>query len=279
MTTASGKTIRLSRILGPDGNAVIIAPVHNSTSVDPYPGQVDVPAVAEEAVNAGATGVVLTKGSITSCAPTWHGHAGVLHYIFSYTPLGPNPIKQVQIGTVEESLRLGADAVCVFVGLATDDDAAVIEHLGRIGVECDRLGMPFVCEAEFPGFYDSMEESLERYGLRYLKYVARLCGELGADVVSTNWPGDPEMFAEIVDYARIPVLINGGPQVEEGEFLSRLQAARDAGGRGCLVGRNFSETGHLTQTVRSAAEIFRAGHADTSAAASPSTAAGASVGS
>ena len=259
MSTGTGKTMRMSRIFDPNGNAVIFAPVHNSTSVDPFQGQLDVPAVVTEAAQAGATAMNLTKGSIRDCAPTWIGGVGALHYTFSYTPFGPDPIRQVEVGSVEESLRLGADGVCMFVGLATDHDYEVTKAIGRVADECDKHGLVFVCEAEFPGFYDSMEDSLERYGLRYLKYTARLCAELGADIVTSNWPGHVDQFAELVEYAKIPVLINGGPQVGELEFLERLQAAREAGGRGCLVGRNFSETGHLDKTVRASSLILREG--------------------
>ena len=259
MSAGTGKTVRMSRIFDEGGNAVIFAPVHNSTSVDPFEGQLDVPAVVTEAVRAGATAMNLTKGSIRDCAPNWIGGAGILHYNYSYTPLGPDPIRQVEVGSVEESLRLGADGVCMFVGLATAHDHEVIAAIGRIADECDKNGLVFVCEAEFPGFYDSMEESLEKFGLRYLKYTARLCAELGADVVTSNWPGSAEQFAEIVDYAKVPVLVNGGPQVSELEFLLRLQGAREAGGRGCLVGRNFSETGHLDKTVRASSLILREG--------------------
>jgi len=253
--------MRMSRIFDRNGNAVIFAPVHNSTSVDPFIGQLDVPAVVTEAAHAGATAMNLTKGSIRACAPSWISGIGVLHYTFSYTPLGRDPIRQIEVGTVEESLRLGADGVCMFVGLATENDDKVVSAIGRIGDECDRHGLVFVCEAEFPGFYDSMDKSIETYGLRYLKYTARLCSELGADIVTSNWPGRAEEFAEIVDYAKIPVLINGGPQVDESEFLKRLEAAREAGARGCLVGRNFSEAGHLGKTVRAACLILREGRA------------------
>jgi len=167
MSAGTGKTMRMSRIFDANGNAVIFAPVHNSTSVDPFKGQLDVPAVVTEAGLAGATAMNLTKGSIRDCAPTWIGGIGALHYTFSYTPLGPDPIRQVEVGTVEESLRLGADGVCLFVGLATANDYEVISAIGRIADECDRHGLVFVCEAEFPGFYDSMEKSLEHHGLRY----------------------------------------------------------------------------------------------------------------
>lgn len=266
MAAGTGKTLRMSRIFDENGNAVIFAPVHNSTSIDPFEGQLDVPAVVTEAARAGATAMNLTKGSLRDCAPSWIGGVGALHYNFSYTPFGPDPIRQVEVGTVEESLRLGADGVCMFVGLSTDNDYEVTRAIGRLADECDREGLVFVCEAEFPGFYDSMDESMERFGLRYLKYTARLCAELGADVVTSNWPGHADQFAEIVDYAKVPVLINGGPQVGEREFLDRLESAREAGGRGCLVGRNFSETGHLGKTVRAASLILREGRTAADAA-------------
>ena len=42
MAINTGKTIRLRRIFDENGKAVIFAPVHNLTSPNPYPGQIDV---------------------------------------------------------------------------------------------------------------------------------------------------------------------------------------------------------------------------------------------
>jgi fructose-bisphosphate aldolase/2-amino-3,7-dideoxy-D-threo-hept-6-ulosonate synthase len=190
-------------------------------------------------------------------ASKWHGQIGILNYIFTYAALSPKPIQQILISNVEESARIGADGVCFFVGLATEDDDRVIELLGKVGDECDRHGLVFICEAEFPGFYGSMEENIEKYGIKYLKFTGRLCAELGADAISTNWPGTVEQFAELVEYVKIPVMVNGGPKMPEGDFLKMIEGAVRGGASGCLVGRNFSEARSIEKMVRAASMIIK----------------------
>ena len=56
--------------------------------------------------------------------------------------------------------------------------------------------MPFIAEAEFPTTYATVEELKQQYGFEYLRRNVRLCAELGADIVKTNWPGDRESFAQ-----------------------------------------------------------------------------------
>jgi len=253
----TGKTVRLQRIFDENGRAVIFAPVHNMTSVEPFPGQVDVLKCVEESVAGGATAQVMSKGFLRICAPYWKSHVGILNYIFTYAALSPKPIQQVLVTSVEESARIGADGVCFFVGLSTDDDAEVIKLLGKIGGECDKHGMVFACEAEFPGFYDSMSESIKKHGLKYLKFTGRLCAELGADFISTNWTGSIEEFTELVDYVKIPVLINGGPKMPEEDFLKMIEDSIKGGGKGCLVGRNFSEAKSIEKITRAASMIIR----------------------
>lgn len=259
-TPATGKTIRLRRIFDANGKAVIFAPVHNMTSMDPFPGQVDVQAASRDAAAGGVTAQVMSKGFLRACAPWWDRSVGILNYLFAYAAASPNPIRQIQISSVKESARIGADGVCVFVGLSTDDDVAVIKDLGRIGNECDKLGMAFVCEAEFPGFYEPVTDHLQTHGLRYLKFVGRLCAELGADAISTNWPGSADEFGEIVEYVKVPVLLNGGPKMPQPEFLTMLEGSVRVGGQGCLVGRNFSEGGSIAASIKAAALIVRESH-------------------
>lgn len=254
---STGKTIRMKRIFDESNKAVIFASVHNMTSVDPFPGQIDPAKSIEQSVKGGATAQVVSKGFLKMGASIWNGKVGILNYLFTYAALSPRPIQQILISSVEESVRIGADGVCFFVGLATEDDAKVIELLGKVGNECDNQGLVFICEAEFPGFYGSMKQSLNKYGLKYLKFTTRLCAELGADAISTNWPGSTEEFAEIVDYAKVPLLINGGPKMPEKDFLSMVEGATKAGAKGCLVGRNFSETKSIEKIVRAASMIIK----------------------
>ena len=255
----TGKTIRLKRIFDENGKAVITAPVHNMTSVDSFPGQIDVCKSIAESVAGGATAQVISKGFLKKCAPGWNGSIGILNYMFTYAALSPKPIQQVAITTVEETLRLGADGICFFVGLATEDDPYVIEMIGKISEECDKYGLVLVCEAEFPGFYGSMQKNLEKYGFKYLKFTGRLCSELGADLISTNWPGSIEKFKELVDYVKIPVLINGGPKIAEKDFLKMVKDSVKGGSSGCLVGRNLTEAKSTQKLTKATSMIIREG--------------------
>ncbi len=89
----TGKTIRLKRILDENGKAVIFAPVHNMTSVEPFPGQIDVTKSISQSVKGGATAEVISKGFLKMSASSWHGNIGILNYIFTYASLSPKPIR------------------------------------------------------------------------------------------------------------------------------------------------------------------------------------------
>ena len=68
----------------------------------------------------------------------------------------------------------------------------------------------------------------------------RLCAELGADVIKTNWPGTEDEFAQLVEAATgLPVVLAGGSRITDEELLTRQEAAMRAGAVGCSVGRNI----------------------------------------
>src|SRR2546428_9522458 len=146
----------------------------------------------------------------------------------------------VQVAEVEEAARLGADAVVLFTALGGDGEPGMIRTLAGVGRECASLGMPLIAEAEFPTTYASVEELSAQYGFEYLRRTARFCAELGADIVKTNWPGDVESFAKLVEAtAGIPVVLAGGSRLEDRELLWRMEQAMAAGAIGCSVGRNI----------------------------------------
>jgi DhnA family fructose-bisphosphate aldolase class Ia len=100
--------------------------------------------------------------------------------------------------------------------------------------------MPFIAEAEFPTTYASVEELAAQYGFDYIRRNVRLCAELGADIVKTNWPGDEEQFGRLVEATNgVPVVLAGGSRLEDAELLRRMELAIAAGAIGCSVGRNI----------------------------------------
>ena len=57
----------------------------------------------------------------------------------------------------------------------------------------------------------------------------------------------------MVEYAQVPLLINGGSVASEEQFLKKVEQSLEAGGSGILGGRNFSEEDcvkKITATVK-----------------------------
>ncbi len=240
MSAAIGKKMRLKRVIDPHGVSVICALDHGMTSpvfLDPL---ADIEARARETIAGGANVIMMSKGMIHQAYPAFSPTTSLaLLLSASASPDGDRP-RIVQIAEVEEAARIGADAVVLFTALGGDTEDAMLTTLAGVGRECATLGIPFIAEAEFPTTYASVESLKQQYGFEYLRRNVRLCGELGADIVKTNWPGDEESFGRLIEAANgIPVVLAGGSRLEDDELLERMQMAMAAGAIGCSVGRNI----------------------------------------
>jgi fructose-bisphosphate aldolase/2-amino-3,7-dideoxy-D-threo-hept-6-ulosonate synthase len=240
VTTQVGKSMRMKRVIDSAGVSVICALDHGMTSPTFLEPLADIEARTEEAVAGGANVIMMSKGMIRAAHPAFSSTTSLaLLLSASATPEEGRPTV-VQIADVEEALVLGADAVVLFTALGGDDEAGMLEILSSVGRECAALGMPFIAEAEFPTTYASVEELAAQYGFAYLQRNVRLCAELGADIVKTNWPGDPDQFRQLVEAANgISMVLAGGSRLEDGELLARMEQAMSAGAVGCSVGRNI----------------------------------------
>jgi fructose-bisphosphate aldolase/2-amino-3,7-dideoxy-D-threo-hept-6-ulosonate synthase len=240
VTTGIGKTMRLKRVIDPAGVSVICALDHGMTSPTFLEPLADIQARTEEAVAGGANVIMMSKGMIRIAAEAFSPATSLaLLLSASGNPEGGRP-RIVQIAEVDEACRLGADAVVLFTALGGDSEPEMIRILSAVGRECAALGMPFIAEAEFPTTYASVEDLAEQYGFEYLRRNVRLCAELGADIVKTNWPGEPGGFAKLVEAANgIPMVLAGGSRLEDLELLQRMEWAVEGGAIGCSVGRNI----------------------------------------
>jgi DhnA family fructose-bisphosphate aldolase class Ia len=240
MTAAVGKAMRLKRVIDPKGVSVICALDHGMTSPTFLEPLSDIAARTAEAVRGGANVIMMSRGMTRIAEPAFSPATSLaLLLSASANPEGTRPAV-VQVAEVEEAARLGADAVVLFTALGGDGEPGMIRTLAGVGRECASLGMPFIAEAEFPTTYASVEELTEQYGFEYLQRNVRLCAELGADIVKTNWPGGADAFRRLVEAANgIPVVLAGGSRLKDHQLLGRMEAAMAAGAIGCSVGRNI----------------------------------------
>jgi fructose-bisphosphate aldolase/2-amino-3,7-dideoxy-D-threo-hept-6-ulosonate synthase len=218
----------------------------------------DVATRTAEAVRGGANVIMMSRGMTRIAEPAFSPTTSLaLLLSASANPDGTRPAV-VQVAEVEEAARLGADAVVLFTALGGDSEPGMIRTLAGVGRECALLGIPLIAEAEFPTTYAAVEELTEQYGFEYLRRNVRLCAELGADIVKTNWPGGADAFGRLVEAANgIPVVLAGGSRLEDRELLRRMEAAMAAGAIGCSVGRNIFMHASPEAITRALSRVIR----------------------
>jgi DhnA family fructose-bisphosphate aldolase class Ia len=258
MTAGVGKSMRLKRVIDPKGVSVICALDHGMTSPTFLEPLSDVATRTAEAVRGGANVIMMSRGMTRIAEPAFSPTTSLaLLLSASANPDGTRPAV-VQVAEVEEAARLGADAVVLFTALGGDSEPGMIRTLAGVGRECASLGIPLIAEAEFPTTYAAVEELTEQYGFEYLRRNVRLCAELGADIVKTNWPGGADAFGRLVEAANgIPVVLAGGSRLEDRELLRRMEEAMAAGAIGCSVGRNIFMHASPEAITRALSRVIR----------------------
>lgn len=235
-----GKKIRMKRLVEEDsGTSLIFAIDHGLTSPNYFPELDKTKEKTEEAIKGGAHVVMLNMGFAQKVVEVFTPKTSLALMVNSSAPRSPKTPIVTPISTVETALRLGADAVVVFSALQSKNDTNMISFLAKIGEDCDRLGMPFIAEAEYPTTYESLTDLSDQYGVDYLFYNTRVCAELGADIIKINWTGDRKSWGKIVRAAYVPVVLAGGSKLKDFELLKRFEFAIAGGAIGCSVGRNI----------------------------------------
>jgi DhnA family fructose-bisphosphate aldolase class Ia len=255
---STGKSLRLKRLIDAHGVALICALDHGMTSPRFLEPLADIAQRTREAIAGGANAIMIGKGMLRIASGAFASDTAVCVMLSaSSRPQNERP-DIVVIAEVEEALRLGADAVVLYVSLEGDDEPTMLAALAEAGRECDRLGLPLIAEAEFPTTYASVEGLASEYGVAYLERNVRMCAELGADLIKTNWPGSEEEFARLVAAANgLPVVHAGGSRISDAELLERQEAAMRAGAIGCSVGRNIFMHPHPEAMARALAVVIR----------------------
>jgi len=258
MSSITGKKIRLNRLIQADTNTCLVCAIdHGMTSPQFLDGLYDTEARVREAIAGGANVLMLGRGTAKKFCHLFRRDTSLALMLTASAAGRPSGAQITPIGSVEEALRIGADAVVVYVALAGDNEPEAITYLSEIGEACELLGMPFIAEAEYPNAYQSLQTMQGDLGAEYLKRNARLCAEMGADIVKVNWSGDQKSFGEIVRACDRPVVLAGGSLISDKELLMRMQQVRDVGAIGCSVGRNIFQHKKPEAITAAISRIFR----------------------
>ena len=243
----SGKTRRLRRIMQQD-NRTVIVPMDHGVTIGPIQGITNMQEIATKLVKGKADAILVHKG-IAKRIDT--GQAGLIVMLSGMSNLSPNLNAKVQVCSVQEAIRIGADAISVHVNVGAQDEDKMLQNLGKVSEECDLFGLPLLAMMYPRGPKIQNEHSPE-----VVAHAARIGAELGADIIKTNYTGDIETFKTVVEGCPVPVVIAGGPKCKSNqEVLQTTFDSLKAGAAGLSIGRNVFQCENPTQILKALSAI------------------------
>lgn len=260
-----GKKARLHRMLytfGPGNGTLMFLPIdqgieHGPRDFFPNPASKDPEYQFKLAADAGYSAIACQIGFATKYYPDYAGRVPLLLKLNGKTdiPSSDEAFSAVN-ASVEDAVRLGADAVgyTLYVGSPRQDED--LRQLGEVREECDRYGMPLVIWS-YPRGRD-IEAKGGQTSFYAIDYAARMAMEMGADIVKINMPKivaekeamTPAPYPELdIDQAeairhcvesagRSLVVLSGGSKISDDQLLAQTKLVMDAGGSGVIYGRN-----------------------------------------
>lgn len=286
-----GKRTRLHRLLyeyGPANGTLLLLPIdhgieHGPIDFFPNPPSADPDYYCRLAKEGGYSGIVFHIGLAKKYMRDYAGEVPLILKVNGKTNVPPDnrPIS-AQDSTVEDAVRLGADAVgyTLYVGSPRQDEDFI--QFMRIRSECDRYGLPLIVWSYPRG--EAIEGRGGRGSIYAVDYAARLANELGADVVKLNVPkfrdpqneDSPEPYRKLYEewktldeeeaYRRAVekvvasagktlVLFSGGSKISDEDLLRKARISMEAGATGLIFGRNmwqrpYEEGLRITEQVK-----------------------------
>ncbi len=229
-----GKRIRLERIVDRNSGRSVVVPMDHGVTVGPIYGLTDMKQAVNAIAEGGANAVLVHKGIVIAGHRGYGKDIGLILHLSASTMLGPDPLDKVMVATVEEAIKMGADAVSMHVNVGAETEAGMLEALGETAMVCEEWGMPLLAM-----MYPRGEKVKSEHDVEMVKHVARVGAELGADVIKTNYTGDPDTFKDVIDSCPVPVIIAGGPKTDTDEdVLKMVEDAISVGAAGVSIGRN-----------------------------------------
>ncbi len=262
---SSGKRARLRRLLyehGPGGGTLLVLPIDQGLEHGPVdffanPAALDPRYQFELARDGNFSAIAVHVGLAEKYFHEFAGQVPLILKLNGKTAIPSDAAAFSPLtGTVEDAVRLGADAVgyTVYVGSPSQDRD--FRQFLEVRRDAERFGMPVIVWAYPRG--EAVAQKGGRDSPYAVEYAARVALELGADVVKVNAPVPSEKDAQspapystlkptpadalrrVVESAgRAFVLVSGGEKVADPELLAKVRGALDAGATGIIFGRNL----------------------------------------
>jgi DhnA family fructose-bisphosphate aldolase class Ia len=242
-------TRRLSHIFRSNGCALIVAFDHGMID-GPAKGMEQPASTLAQITKGGADAILTTFGMATRFAKELAPLGLILRLDGGGTKLGKMDGPGAKFYTIEDALRLGADAVAVSAFPGSPKEESTLETLAHIAAEAHAWGLPVMGEM-VPGGFDSGPEFRSAESIAV---AARVAAELGADWVKIPYA---DGFEQVIGGCYVPAVILGGAKKgSERTMLETIKASLLAGGAGVAIGRNIFQSNDPAAMTAAVAAIL-----------------------
>jgi class I fructose-bisphosphate aldolase len=278
-SVSHGKRVRLWRLFygsGPRNGTLVVLPLdqgleHGPTDFFPHPPALNPDYQFRLALEGNYSAIALGVGLAEKYMKDYCGRVPLILKLNGKTNIADDAeAVSPAYASVEDAVRLGADAVGYTMYVGTPRQDVEIREYQKVRQDCERLGMPLVMWAYPRG--RSIEAKGGKGTLFAQDYAARVAEEMGADIVKLHEPTPdtdrvPEPYRSLREDAparvrrvvrsagRVFVLFSGGEKDDRDErVLEKVRLYMDGGATGVMFGRNmwlrkFDDAVALTRKV------------------------------
>jgi 2-amino-4,5-dihydroxy-6-oxo-7-(phosphooxy)heptanoate synthase len=248
MSTSFARRLRLLR-LHRHSRRLFVVPLDHAVTDGPIVPDGDLDALVGRITEHDVDAVVLHKGCVRRIDPARFRDTSLIVHLSAGTARAPDPDAKYLVASVDEALRLGADAVSVHVNLGSLEEYRQIADLAAVADACDRWNLPLLAMMYPRG------QAADPRDPAAIAHAVAVAADLGADLVKTVHPGSMAAMAAITRAAAVPVLVAGGPAQAADALVQNVSAALDGGAAGVAIGRNIIQASDLPAVTRKIAEL------------------------
>ena len=258
--TETGKSRRLARMFNARSGRMLCVAFDHGMQVGTIQGNEQPEKVLDAIVEAGVDAVILNPGMMARHGRRLEGGPAVILRIDQTTmwregtkTAYPDTHSRL-VASVEDAVALGAEAVITYLFTCNnlpDEETRSFEIAGQVASDCRKWGIVHVIEAMAArgGFVRHDDPDI-------IAMNCRIAGELGADIVKTDWCADTTRFSAIASQSLAPVVVAGGstlPDLKDVEAFA--QSAIGAGAKGLMFGRNIFGRPDIASTLKRLSDV------------------------
>ncbi len=235
---------RLSRIIKPnDGKAVMLA-VDHGYFLGPTES-LEQPKKTIHPLLKYCDSLMLTRGILRTSVDARFPVPVVLRVSGGSSIIGQDLSNEKITTSVKDAIRLNVSALAMSIFVGSKNEHNTLVSLGHLVNEAEEYGIPVLAVT-------AVGKELEKRDARYLSLSCRIAAEFGAHMVKTYYCDN---FEKVVDSCPVPVIIAGGPKLEEHAALELAHNAVKAGAAGVDMGRNIWQSVYPVPMIRAVRAI------------------------